>query len=229
MLKIARFIPLVVLCLTCWSSPAIAQEPERVLTVTGTGRVAVETAIATVRLGVAVTGNSAVEVQQRVAEQTDRLVNKLQELQVDNLKTTGISLYPQYSNRGDGRITEVQGQNSVQFEVPIEAAGATLDSAVIAGATQVDSVSFRPNDEDSQAGRDEALRLAVDDALMQADGVLDALGLTRDFIRNIQVNSSNLTPPPVPFERSASVRSASTPVIGGDRTISATVTLSVQY
>ena len=229
MLKIARVIPVLVLFLTCWSHPAFPQEAERVLTVTGEGSVAVETAIAIIRLGVSVTGDTAVQVQQKVAEQTDRLVTKLQELKVDNLQTTGISLYPQYSDRGNARITEVRGQNTVQFEVPLEVAGDTLDSSVIAGATQVNSVTFRPNDADAEAGRDEALRLAVDDALSQADVVLESLGLTREFIRNVQVNSSSHSPAPLPYERTAALSSPSTPVIGGDRTISATITLSVQY
>lgn len=226
--KIARVLPLLLVGWICWSQPTFAQELNQLLTVTGEGSVAVETAIATIRLGVSVTGESATEVQQQVAEQSDSLVKKLQDLEVSNLKTTGISLYPQYSERGGLRITEVRGTNTVQFEVPVAVAGDTLDSAVIAGASQIQSVTFRPTDEDAEAGRNQALALAVEDAIAQADVVLGSLGLERQTIHSIQVNSSSHTPPPVPYERTA-ISAASTPVIGGERTISATVTVTVHY
>ena len=217
------------LCLTCWG-PAIAQDVERGLTVTGEGLVEVETAIATIRLGVSITGDSASNVQQLVAEQMDELVNKLRELEVSNLQTTGISLFPVYSNRENTRLNEVRGTNTVQFEVPVEQAGNTLDSAALAGASQVESVTFRPTDDDALAGRNEALRLAVEDALGQADVVLKALNLEQQTIHSIQVNSSSYSPEPFEYERSLSSSVAPpTPVIGGANTISATVTLTVQY
>ncbi|WP_017327242.1 SIMPL domain-containing protein [Synechococcus sp. PCC 7336] len=205
------------------------EELDRTLTVTGRGTVAVETAIATIRLGVAVEGESASEVQAEVAERTDSVVSKLQELAIDNLQTTGISLYPQTFTREDTRITSVRGENTVQFEVPVEVAGKTLDDAVGAGASRIHSISFRPTDENAEAGRDEALRLAVDDAISQAEVVLDALDFELTSIRTIQVNSASNNPIPVVQFGELSRAAATTPVVGGDRDISATVTVTVEY
>lgn len=75
------------------ASPA---EGSRMLTVTGQGSVSVENSIALIRLGVVIQGETAQSVQQQVAERSERLVNRLKELQVGALQTTGISLYPQY-------------------------------------------------------------------------------------------------------------------------------------
>ena len=137
-----------------WASPAMAEDPARVLTVSGQGQVSVETAIASIRLGVSVEGESVEAVQAEVAERSDRIVTKLQELGVDRLQTAGISLYPQYTHdrNDEPRITTVRGENIVQFEVPVDVAGEVLDAAVAAGASRIDSVSFRPTDEDSIAG-----------------------------------------------------------------------------
>ena len=231
MTKLLSGIVTCILCLACWGTPAIAQDLERGLTVTGEGSVAVPTAIATIRLGVSLTGDSAADVQRQVAERMNALVSELQDLEVDNLQTTGISLFPEYSNRDNARLNRVRGTNTVQFEVPVEQAGDTLDSAALAGASQIDSVRFRPTDDDAEAGRDEALRLAVADALAQADVVLGSLNLDRQAIHSIQVNSNSYSPEPYELQRSWSTSSAdaTTPVIGGDRTITATVTLTVQY
>ena len=212
--------------------PLAAGELDRTLTVTGQGVVAVETAIAKIRLGVSVEGESADEVQAEIAERTERTIAQLRDLDVDNLQTTGISLFPRTTQRNGARIRSVRGDNIVQFEVPIANAGATLDAAVAAGASRIDSVTFRPTDADAEAGRNQALRLAVDDAVSQAEVVLTALDLELASIRTVEVNSASNNPVPVAqFERGAlsSASSIATPVVGGERTISATVTLAVGY
>lgn len=227
---VASSLTAAVLLTGLWMGPASAEEPARVLTVTGRGQVAVETAIATIRLGVSVEGESVEGVQAQVAERSDRIIRALEALDVEALQTTGISLFPQYSRDREPRITSVRGDNTVQFDIAVEEAGSTLDEAVAAGASRIDSISFRPTDEDSLAGRDEAIRLAVQDALVQAETTLDELDLSLVGIRQVQVNSNANTPVPVArVERAALSSDVSTPVVGGDRTISASVTLTIDY
>ncbi|NJL97609.1 MAG: SIMPL domain-containing protein [Synechococcaceae cyanobacterium SM2_3_2] len=118
------------------------------LTVSGQGLVTVETSIAVVRLAVWVEGESAAAVQAEVAERTNSLVEQLRQEEVQKLQTTGISLNPRYTYQGG--VTEqvgVEGQNAVQFEVPIDRAGGVLDGAIEAGATQIQSVSFKAADD----------------------------------------------------------------------------------
>ncbi|MEN9223046.1 MAG: SIMPL domain-containing protein [Thermostichus sp. BF3_bins_97] len=209
-------------------------EGSRILTVTGQGSTQVETSIALIRLGVVMQGDSAESVQQQVAESSERLVNRLKELQVSALQTTGISLYPQYDYRdGQSRLTGVQGQNSVQFEVPVARAGQLLDEAVAAGATQVESVSFRADEDALEQARSAALVKAVADAQSQAEDVLGALNLTVGSVERIQIHSDGrFAPPPVPLATQADfARSevAATPVEGGEQTVRAQVTLEIRY
>jgi len=209
-------------------------EGSRILTVTGQGSTPVETSIAVIRLGVMIQGDSAQSIQQQVAERSAGLVNRLKELQVNALQTTGISLNPQYDYReGQPRLTGVQGQNSVQFEVPVAKAGQVLDEAVAAGATQVESVSFRADDAALVQARSSALTQAVEDAQRQARDVLGALNLTLGSVERIHVHSDGrVAPPPIPLAASgdfARSEMAPTPVEGGEQTVRAQVTLEIQY
>lgn len=221
---------------TCLAvGPTQAQEigtlSERVLTVTGQGSTLVETAIATVRLGVEVSGPAAEQVQAEVAQRSNRLVEELRAQQVERLQTTGISLFPNYdgSYRNGDRPRGMRGQNIVQFEVPIERAGEILDRAIAAGAGQIQSVTFRPTDEVLEAGRKAALERAVADARSQADVVLGTLNFQVKSIRNIQVGGGS-APAPIALEGAALARSsAATPVIGGEQTVNARVTLAIEY
>ncbi|MGQ9836792.1 MAG: SIMPL domain-containing protein [Cyanobacteriota bacterium] len=222
---------------TVMSSGGVMANPgegSRVLTVTGQGSAQVETSIARIRLGVILQGDSAQTAQQQVAERSERLVTRLKQLQVNALQTTGISLYPQYDYReGQPRLTGVQGQNSVQFEVPVANAGQVLDEAVAAGATQVESVSFRAEDAVLVQARSHALAQAVKDAQRQAQDVLGALNLTPTSVERIQIHSdSRVVPPPIPLAAGAEfARSeiASTPVEGGEQTVRAQITLEIRY
>ncbi len=213
---------------------ASPSEGSRILTVTGQGSVSVENSLALIRLGVVIQGNSAQAVQQQVAERSERLVNRLKELQVSALQTTGISLYPQYDyQQSPPRLTGVQGQNSLQFEVPIARAGQVLDEAVSAGATQVESVSFRADEATLLQARSRALRQAVEDAQRQAQEVLGVLNLSSRSVERIQIHSDGyFLPPPAPLNVRtdyARLEAATTPVEGGQQTVRAQVTLEIRY
>ncbi len=225
-------------CLGWWSmplgQPVIAQPSSPgTLVVTGQGSVAVETAIAILRLGVIVEGESAQTVQAEVASQSNQLVETLRDLEVEQLQTTGIILNPQYDYQ-NGRSTQVGvvGQNRVQFEVPINRAGSILDQAISAGATQVQSISFRAEESVRIQAREQALQQAVEDALAQAEVILGTLDLTQESIARISVNSDLPNPVPVSLESTGFARladSAPTPVMGGEQTVNANVTLEIQY
>jgi len=213
--------------------PAIAQELDmRVLTVTGEGREEIATTIAQVSLGVEVEAATAEAAQQAAARRSSAVVELLRDRDVEQLQTTGIRLNPQYrSVEGQRALTSYIATNTVSFEVPIEAAGALLDDAVAAGATRIQGVNFRASDEAITAARDVALRRAVEDAQAQSATVLAALNFTPTAIVSIQINGAS-PPMPVPQPRFAQVADAaiaSTPVVGGEQTVTASVTLQIRY
>ncbi|PSN12172.1 hypothetical protein C7293_21380 [filamentous cyanobacterium CCT1] len=212
---------------------AMAQESAmRTLTVTGQGEESVQTTKTQVELGVDVQGTDAAAVQQEVARRTAAVVELLRSRQVEQLETTGIQLSPRY-NYENGRqdVIGYTGSNTVSFRMPTENVGSVIDDAVNAGANQIRGVSFIADDEALEAARQQALREAVEDAQAQAGTVLSSLNLRSQEIVSIQINGA-APPMPVPMPRlaeNAAQFDASTPVIGGEQTVEARVTLQIRY
>jgi uncharacterized protein len=213
--------------------PAVAQEQRlRTLTVTGRGVEAIPTTQTLVRLGVEVQGKTAAEVQQEAARRSSAVVELLRSRQVEKLETSGISLNPTYSyeTKPSPQITGYVATNTVIFRINTASAGTLLDDAVKVGATRIDGVSFVAAESTIESARKQALRKATQDAQSQADAVLNSLNLKRGEILSIQVNGAS-APPPV-YRQFAGARAAAdptTPVVGGEQQIEASVTLQIGY
>ncbi|MBD2741358.1 SIMPL domain-containing protein [Coleofasciculus sp. FACHB-1120] len=217
------------------TNPAIAQEKMlRTITVTGRGEESIATTLTLVRLGVEVQGKVAADVQQEAARRSTAVVELLKSRNVEKLQTTGISLNPTYSYENNvQRLTGYTATNIVSFRVNNQTAGTLLDEAVKAGATRIEGISFIAADSAIATAQKQALREATQDAQEQADAVLSALNLTRREVVNIQVNGASATPPPPMPLADMALRSgkveASTPVIGGEQQVEASVTLQITY
>lgn len=214
-------------------SPAQAQEQRlRTLTVTGRGIEVIPTTQTQVRLGVEVQGKTAAEVQQEAARRSSAVVELLRSRQVEKLETTGITLNPSYSyENNQQRLTGYTATNTVTFRINTQSAGTLLDDAVNAGATRIDGVSFVAVESAIESARKQALRKATQDAQSQADAVLSSINLKRGEIVSIQVNGAS-APPPM-YRQLAGTRGvaaeATTPVVGGEQQIEASVTLQISY
>ncbi|UJB71919.1 SIMPL domain-containing protein [Acaryochloris sp. 'Moss Beach'] len=213
--------------------PTISERQYRVLSVTGQGVENIQTTEAQVRLGVEVQGKTAEVVQQQVASRSAAVVSLLKSRKVDKLETTGINLRPNYSsNNGQRRLVGYRGSNVVSFRVDIASAGALMDDAVKAGASRIDNVSFVATEDAIATAQKQALTKATQDAQAQARAVLSALNLSPQDVISIQINGANApVPPPVPFQTTSMLRgeAASTPVVGGEQTVRASVTLHIRY
>jgi uncharacterized protein YggE len=212
--------------------PSYADARElRTITVTGEGIENIATSQAIVRLGVEVQGKEAGKVQQETANRSDAVVKFLRSRQVEKLETTGISLQPNYDfSNNQRRLIGYIGANLISFQVDIAQAGILIDEAVKVGATRIDGVSFTAGESAIAAAQRTALIKATEQAREQATIVLQALGLVPKETVSIQVgNTGN----PVPIARSEAVfrsaDAASSPVIGGEQTLRAAVTLEISY
>ncbi|CCH91524.1 Genome sequencing data, contig C328 [Microcystis aeruginosa PCC 9432] len=212
--------------------PSYADARElRTITVTGEGIENIATSQAIVRLGVEVQGKEAGKVQQETANRSDAVVKFLRSRQVEKLETTGISLQPNYDfSNNQRRLIGYIGANLISFQIDIAQAGSLIDEAVKVGATRIDGVSFTAGESAIAAAQRTALIKATEQAREQATIVLQALGLVPKETVSIQVgNTSN----PVPIARSEAVfrsaDAASSPVIGGEQTLRAAVTLEISY
>jgi hypothetical protein len=228
---VSLMVGLLTLTLT---QPTLAQEKLlRTLTVTGRGVESIATTKTQVQLGVEVQGKTATEVQQEVARRSSSVVELLRSRNVEKLETTGIRLNPVYrsENNKAPQITGYSGTNTVSFRTSTEQAGKLLDDAVQVGATRIEGVSFTASDEAIALAQKQALREATQDAQQQADAVLNTLNLTRKDIVSIQINGA--TPPsPMPVFTGRDVlesRLATSPIIGGEQEVQASVTLQISY
>ncbi|NJK68239.1 MAG: SIMPL domain-containing protein [Microcoleus sp. SU_5_3] len=224
------FKRLTIVCFT-GLSPAVAQEQRlRTLTVTGRGIEAIPTTHTQVRLGVEVQGKTAAEVQQEAARRSSAVVELLRSRQVEKLETSGISLNPTYSyeSKPSPQITGYIATNTVIFRINTQSAGTLLDDAVKVGATRIDGVSFVAAESAIESAQKQALKEATQDAQAQADAVLSSLNLKRGEILSIQVNGAS-APPPVSRQFARAAADATTPVVGGEQQIEASVTLQISY
>ncbi|MEH2141294.1 SIMPL domain-containing protein [Nostoc sp.] len=230
-----KILPLALLLCATFVLPALAQEKDklwRTLSVTGRGVETTPATLAQVSLGVEIQGKTAQEVQQEAARRSSAVVAFLKSQNVEKLQTTGIQLNPVYSYTNNvQRITGYAATNTVSFRIPTEKAGTLLDDAVKAGATQINGISFVANDQAIAAAQKQALKEATQDAQQQADAVFSALGFKPKEVVSVQVNNASTPPPPPMFLRAeaAKVANTSTPVVGGEQQVEASVTLQISY
>jgi uncharacterized protein len=218
---------------------SVMAEPKstRTLTVTGNGTKTIETTLAEVQLGVEIQGKTATEVQEEVAQRTSAVVDILRSKGVQQLKTTGIQLNPNYNyeqanqNNGQPVLTGYIGTNTVSFCISTDQVGTLLDETVKAGASRIDGISFRATPEAIFTAKKEALRNASINAQDQADVVLDTLNLTSKEIIKIEVDEARVEEPQYATRDQASISEAkmSMPVVGGEQTVEAFVTLQITY
>ncbi|MDZ7959325.1 MAG: SIMPL domain-containing protein [Aulosira sp. DedQUE10] len=232
-----KTLPLAMLVCVTFMQPGLAQEKEklwRTLTVSGRGMESIPTTISLVSLGVEIQGKTAKEVQEEAARRSTAVVALLKSRNVEKLQTTGIRLNPVYSYTNNvQRITGYAASNTVSFRIATDKAGALLDEAVKAGATQINGISFVATDEAIASAQKQALKEATQDAQAQAEAVFSSLGFKSKEVVSIQVNGAS-PPPPAPNELRAEVAKVSntnysTPVVGGEQQVEASVTLQISY
>ncbi|MEY3827398.1 MAG: hypothetical protein RLZZ148_2217 [Cyanobacteriota bacterium] len=205
----------------------------RTLTVTGEGIERIPTTLTQVQLGVEIQGKTATEVQEQVAKRTTAVVEFLRSRRVEKLQTTGISLQQNYQfTNNERRLVGYIGTNTVNFRLKTEEVGSLLDEAVKAGATRIDGVSFAATEEAIASAQKQALRRATEDAQQQGNAVLDALNFTPKEVVSIAINGANVPQPRMLQADGVSRASAApfaSPVIGGEQTVQASVTLQISY
>ncbi|MEN9567906.1 MAG: hypothetical protein RLZZ69_3102 [Cyanobacteriota bacterium] len=223
--------------LSLMSVGSVMAEPElkRTLTVTGNGTESIATTVAEVSLGVEIQGKNAEEVQQKIASRTSAVVDVLRSKKVKQLETTGVRLYPNYEqiqqNNSQMVLTGYTGTNTVSFRISTEQVGTLLDETVKAGASRVDGVNFTAAPEAIFMAKKDALRKASINAQEQADVVLDTLNLASKEIVKIEVDSAQVSQPQALARDQLylSESKVSTPVIAGEQTVEASVTLQITY
>jgi len=204
----------------------------RTLEVTGRGVVAVDTDIAQIQAGIEIEGATASEVQQQIAQNLSAVVEQLNELEVDDLQTISVSLRPklEFDDLGGSTVVGFTGRNVLQFEVPTDSAGETIDAAIQAGANTIDNINFVATPEELNKARLEAIKLAAQDARSSAAPLFEALDLKPLEIVDIDILGVNSpSPRSLSPQFEAEAFDAATPIIGGSQDVVAEVALDINY
>ena len=161
-------------------APVAAQdpsaEPEHTLSVSGTGSVSVKPDVADVTVGVTIQRDTAGDAAADAANVMDAVITALKGLGIaeEDIQTTTLSLSPVYDyDNTPYRIVGYTASNLVTVTVrDLSQTGPVIDAATAAGATDVNSISFRLQDQ--TAAETEAREMAVLAARAKADTIASA-------------------------------------------------------
>lgn len=179
-------IALMCMAILLTAGAALAEDTN--LTVSGSGTVLVESDLAIVTLGVREIAEDVLEAQSTVNSKIAAIRQALIDAGVkeDEINTDSISIYANYdySSRGRERIVGYTAANSLSVRTAnIDGVGTLIDAAFAVGANALDNVQFTVRD-DVQA-QEQALTLAVEDAMRKAEVLARAAGMRIKSIESI--------------------------------------------
>ncbi len=203
------------------SSDTTPPQTARSITVSGSGTVSATPTQAMFGFGVTTRGKTAVQALNDDSAQMRKLIAALDGAGIPaaSLQTSSVSLSPVTSDDG-AAIIGYTASNSVSATVTdLSRAGSIVDTAVAAGANQVDGPNLTVADQSRLYSS--ALKAAVADARAKADVLAAAGGLQVGAVTSIEENGSF---GPIPFA-DAKAAAEPTPVQAGTSQITANVTV----
>jgi uncharacterized protein YggE len=209
-----------------------ASPVEHTISVAGTGRVILSPDTADLRLGVTATAKTVKQARATAATAMTAVLASLQKLGIADrdIQTTVLSLQPVYDYPSTGKAPVLTGYNlSNTIAVTIRDLSKladTIDGALAAGATSLDSVTFRVADQ--TAAEKQARETAMAEAKAKAVTLATAAGVS---ITGVQSISETVAPIPYPvyygYAEAGAARDVQTPVMPGTSEVS--VSVSVTY
>jgi uncharacterized protein YggE len=204
---------------------------EKTITVPGSGRVSVVPDVAGIRLGVNIMRATAASARADAASTMNAVVDAVLATGVArrDVRTSLVSLNPvtDYSDKSGPRVTGYQIVNSVAVTLrDLDKAGELIDAVLAAGASTLDSLDFRLDDQGPAA--EQARKLAVDDARSRAATIAAAAGVSLGGVVAVVEGERGGGPSPMPVARAfrAAADAAPTPVEAGTQEISVGVTVT---
>lgn len=202
-----------------------SQEATRSMTLTGRGRVTAEPDMAVIRLGVELTGDDLASVQSENAVYSQAVLDALQQMGIEDIRTFQYNIEKNYEYVDGAPVDRGFTVRNI-YEIrtyETELTGTVIDTAVAAGANVTDLISFEVSDPEYYY--QQALNLAVSDAIKKAASISDELRVNVDPVPNSIIENSSIPGPAQLFRREM----ASTPAVPGNVTIEADITAEFLY
>lgn len=199
------------------------------IVVSGTGRIAVEPDVADLRLGVSVARPTVDSARADAAAAMTAILAAIRDggVAARDIRTTLVSVQPRYDYR-DGKpplLTGYELANQVEVTIrDLANLGSVIDGSLTAGATSMDSLSFRVDDPTEP---ERAARLAaMAQARSRADVLAEAAGVTISGVGDVVEGGGGSPAYPQPKVARMMLADSATPVEGGTTEISVSVTVT---
>ena len=199
------------------------------IVVAGVGRVAVQPDVADLRLGVAVARPTVGAARTEAATTMEAILAAVRGAGVErrDIRTTLLSVQPRYDYRDNQSpvLTGYELANVVEVTIrDLARVGDVVDATLQAGATSLDSLSFRLAD--PQPAEREARLLAMVAARARADVLAEAAGL--EIVGVSDIVEAGASPPPMPRMKAERMMlaDAATPVEAGSMDVAVGVTVT---
>ena len=202
-------------------------DPLRMITITGTGTVAVAPDMAMVTLGVRSQAETAGMALTDNSTQMAAVFSALKAAQIKarDIQTSQLNLNPVWGRSADNAGRKIDGyeaSNQVTVRVrQLDSLGTVLDQLATAGVNSIQSVSFSVDK--PKPHLDDARLQAVRDAQDKADQYANAAGVKLGPIQSIR--EAGVASPRPMARMGAQAMSADVPIAGGEVGLSAQVTI----
>jgi len=205
-------------------------EPDRTISVGGTGTVAIVPDVADLHVGVVVQRPKVADARAAAAVAMQGVVKALRAAGVAerDIQTTTLSLQPIYDYQTTGappKLTGYELRNGVVATIrDLNRLADAVDGALVAGGSTLDGITFRVDD--PTGAEAQARTQAMKAARAKADALAGAAGVSIVGVASISEQSSP-TPWPVPYAGALRSDEAATPILAGTSEI--TVSVNVVY
>jgi uncharacterized protein len=244
--RLPVLVGLLVVGVTGWltAAPAAAQEAPAgrpTITVTGEGSVQVKPDIARFVVATQTTEKDVTTAVAENAKRADAIVKAVKDAGVaeKDIQTVTYNIYPAYEQEPPRpgevnvrmKLVGYTVNNALRVTVrKIGDAGRLLDAATKAGANSSGGLAFELSDESEEKARQEALTLAVKQARSKAVTVAKASQAGQITLISITEGSAAVPRPvPVPMMADTARGFSNTPVMAGELTVRAAVTLQYAF
>ena len=177
--------------------------PAKGITVQGTGSITISPDLATISVGVQAQAGHAAQAQTQASALMSNVIAAVKGAGIadSDLTTQWISLQPMYAYSSSGTVppavTGYQASQSLSVKVhEVAAAGAVIDAAVGAGATEVGGISFSVADPTSATAQARAAAMA--DARQHAVALAQAAGVSLGALVSVTEVATPM-PTPIPY------------------------------
>ncbi|MBA86184.1 SIMPL domain-containing protein [Thalassobius sp. S69A] len=208
--------------------PAMADEIQRQITVTGEGTVQMAPDMAVISLGVTHQDKDAARAMARASGAAADVLERLSTMGIAarDVQTSSVTLSPIYTRRKDAGPMEIEGfRAGLSMSVRVRdlpKLGAVLGAVVQDGANQFSGLQFALSQ--PQEAQDAARKDAVADALRKAGLYAQAAGASLGDVLQISENGGYSAPK----MRMAADMAESVPIAEGELNISQSVTLVIE-